>query len=311
MAIRPPCVMLAIMSRSASGRPDISRPTSKPSRRPSCCWPSAMVVLGDVQREGDADLAGQASRYGLTSVMTTLRAPACLATAAAMMPDRPGAGDQHVLADQREGQRGVHGVAERVEDRGDVEVDRDPVHPDVGGGQRDVLGERAVAAHAEADGVAAQVPAAGQAVAALAADQVALAADQVADRDVRRRRRRLDDLADELVAEDQRGARRACCAQASQEPDVQVGAADAGAQHLDQHLAGTGPRLGYVHEPQAGLGLLLDKRLHAAAPGVTVLFSGRHQSAERRPLKSIEDFLSGVAAELHTAVRHTVRPTAR
>ena len=59
MAIRPPCVMLAIMSRMASGRPDISRPTSKPSRRPSSRCPSAMVGLGDVQREADADLAGQ------------------------------------------------------------------------------------------------------------------------------------------------------------------------------------------------------------------------------------------------------------
>ena len=34
--------------------------------------------------------------------------------------DRPGAGDQHVLADQVEGQRGVHRVAERIEDRGDL-----------------------------------------------------------------------------------------------------------------------------------------------------------------------------------------------
>ena len=37
--------------------------------------------------------------------------------------DRPRAGDQHVLADEVEGQRGVDGVAERVEDRADLVVD--------------------------------------------------------------------------------------------------------------------------------------------------------------------------------------------
>ncbi|MGW2406806.1 3-hydroxyacyl-CoA dehydrogenase NAD-binding domain-containing protein, partial [Streptomyces sp. NPDC001739] len=63
--------------------------------------------------------------------------------------DRPRAGDQDVLADQRERQRGVHGVAERVEDRGDVEVHRDAVHPHVRRGQCHVLGEGAVPADTE------------------------------------------------------------------------------------------------------------------------------------------------------------------
>ena len=37
--------------------------------------------------------------------------------------DRPGAGDQHVLADEIERQRGVDGVAERIEDRAELVVD--------------------------------------------------------------------------------------------------------------------------------------------------------------------------------------------
>ena len=37
--------------------------------------------------------------------------------------DRPGPGDQHVLADQIEGERGVHGIAERIEDGADLVVD--------------------------------------------------------------------------------------------------------------------------------------------------------------------------------------------
>ena len=46
--------------------------------------------------------------------------------------DRSGAGDQHVLAEDREGERRVDRVAERVEDRGDLVVDARPVVPDVG-----------------------------------------------------------------------------------------------------------------------------------------------------------------------------------
>ena len=80
--------------------------------------------------------------------------------------DRPRARDQHVLAEDRERERGVHGVPERVEDRGDVLVDARPVVPDVGHRQGDVLGERAVPVHAEADRVRAQVAPAGEAVAA-------------------------------------------------------------------------------------------------------------------------------------------------
>jgi len=49
-------------------------------------------------------------------------------------PDGAGAGDQHVLAQHGEGKRGVDGVAEGVEDGGDVEGNRFVVAPDVGHG---------------------------------------------------------------------------------------------------------------------------------------------------------------------------------
>ena len=41
-AMRPPCAMLASMSWSAAGLPDISRPTSKPS-----VMPSSLLRVGD------------------------------------------------------------------------------------------------------------------------------------------------------------------------------------------------------------------------------------------------------------------------
>ena len=98
--------------------------------------------------------------------------------------DGAGAGDQHVLAQHGEGERGVHGVAEGIEDGGDVEIDALVVAPDVGHRQRDVFGERARAVHADAHGVRAQVAPAGEAVAAAAADHVAFAADDVAGEEI-------------------------------------------------------------------------------------------------------------------------------
>ncbi len=81
--------MFAIMSRSASGRPDISRPTSKPSRSPNCRWPSAMVAVRTSRARLTPTRSASSSRYGLTSVIITCRAPACLATAAAITPIGP------------------------------------------------------------------------------------------------------------------------------------------------------------------------------------------------------------------------------
>ena len=111
-------------SRSAPGLPDISRPTSKPSFIPSSRPTATIVLLHRVDRARHAEPARDA-RAGTrsTSVITTWRAPAWRTTAAAMMPIGPGAGDQDVLADDLERERGVDGVAERVEDRGHVRLD--------------------------------------------------------------------------------------------------------------------------------------------------------------------------------------------
>ncbi len=82
-------------------------------------------------------------------------------------------------------------------------------------GSARILGERAGPIDADALGVLAQMPPAGEAVAAAAADDVALAADDVAGVKVVDVRADLDDLADELVADDHRHGDR-LLAQASQ-----------------------------------------------------------------------------------------------
>ena len=163
----------------------------------------------------------------------------------------------------------MHGIAEGVEDGGDVEGNRFVVAPDVGHGQRDVFGERARTVHAHALGVSTKVAAAGEAVAAAAADHVSLAADQVAGEKVRHIGPGLDDPADKFMADGHgHGDGRLC-------PlvplvDVHVGAADARAQHLDEHVVDAD--LGYVHfpEPEARFVPALHQRPHA----ITIATSG-------------------------------------
>jgi hypothetical protein len=119
-------------------------------------------------------------------------------------PDRARADDEDVLAEDREAQRGVHRVPERIEDRRDLLVDPGPVVPDVRDRQHDLLREGAVAVDAEADRVRAEVVAARPAVPAAPADDVALAADESPGWRVADVAADLEHLADELVADDER-----------------------------------------------------------------------------------------------------------
>ena len=68
----------------------------------------------------DAELLGQRQPHRIDVGDDDLARADALRDQRAHDADRPGAGDQHVLADQIEGQRGVHGIAERIEDRGDL-----------------------------------------------------------------------------------------------------------------------------------------------------------------------------------------------
>ena len=113
--------MLAIMSRKPAGLPDISRPTSKPSVMPSSFCTSASLVSRTSTARVTPILRARSRRYGFTSVITVKRAPACARHRGGHDADGAGAGDQHVLAQHREGERGVHRVAERIENGGDIE----------------------------------------------------------------------------------------------------------------------------------------------------------------------------------------------
>src|SRR5439155_12028659 len=100
-----------------------------------------------------------------------------------------------------------------------------------------------------------------QAIPASAADHVTLAANDLADVEVLDVGADLDDLADELVA-DNHGDRDRLLGPGIPFVDVQVGAADAGAQDLDKDIVDADSRDWNLIQPQANVGFLLDERLH-------------------------------------------------
>src|SRR5690606_8082820 len=89
------------------------------------------------------------------------------------------------------------------------------------------------------------------AVAAGSADDVPLTGHPVTDGDVAHERADLHDLAVELVAGDERGdhGRRGPIVPAA---DVQVGSADAGTQHPDDHVSRVGDRIRSIDELEPG-----------------------------------------------------------
>ncbi len=175
--------------------------------------------------------------------------------------DRTRAGDQHVFAEDVEAERGVHGVAEGIEDAGHIKVDARAVVPHVAHGQGEILREGAGAVDADADGVRAEMAPAGEAIAAAPTDDVAFAAHDFAGEKVVHIFADFDDLADELMADDHRHGD-GLLRPGVPFVDVQVGAADAGAVHLDEHVVDAAFGIGHILEPEAGFGFRFDEGFH-------------------------------------------------
>jgi len=139
------------------------------------------------------------------------------------------------------------------------------VHPHVAFWQHDVLGERPVAVYPEALGADAQMASPGPAITAGTADDVTLTGHLIADPDIAHAGTYGDHLAAELMADYER------CIDGAGGPvvprlDVQVSAADAGAQHADLHFAGTRVRLGPLDQLEPRLRGRLVQRLHVFDP---------------------------------------------
>ena len=151
-----------------------------------------------------ATRAASSRRRSTTSVMTTRRAPTWRATAAAMMPIGPAPVISTSSPRDRERQRRVHGVAERIQQRADLVVDGVGQRHDVERGQRQQLGERARQRHADALGVGIVVETPGARGAAAHAGDVTFARHPLARPKVPDVGAHSDDLARVFVADDQR-----------------------------------------------------------------------------------------------------------
>ena len=261
IAIFAPWLMFASMSRNASALPDISRPTSKPSVMPSCFWTSAQRAFGYVESDRRAQLLREIQTERIHVGDHHEARAGVLRDRRCHQSNGAGAGDQHVFAEHGKRQRGVDGVSERIENRGDIQIDGGSVTPDVGHRQNDKFGKRSGPIHADSLRMRAQMAAAGQAVPAAAADDVALAADDVAGMKIVDVGADLDDLAYEFMA-DRHGHGDGALRPFVPFINMHVGAADAGAADADEHVVDSGPRGFDIFEPQAGLALALDDGLH-------------------------------------------------
>src|SRR5690606_9412924 len=113
--------------------------------------------VGDVDHPGRTHVGGQLQAVVVDVGDHHVARADVLADAGGDDADRAGTGDQHVFADNVELQRAVRGVAVRVEEGGQLRRDLVRDRPQGGGRHDDVLGEGAVAVHADAAGVRAPV----------------------------------------------------------------------------------------------------------------------------------------------------------
>lgn len=175
--------------------------------------------------------------------------------------DRAGSGDEHVFAEHFEFESGVDGVAERIEDRGDVEVDLGLVLPNIGLWDGDELGEPAVRVYANPTGISAKGTLAGHAVSAASANQVTFDADNVTGCEVQHIRPYIYDLTNKFVADRRRHLDRLLCPRV---PiiNMQVRTADAPAFNAYHHVVDAHFRLGNILDPEARFSFALYDGFH-------------------------------------------------
>src|SRR5437764_10609181 len=109
------------------------------------------------------------------------------------------------------------------------------MQPDIGHQQGQILCKCAGAINADAFGVFTKMPAAGETVSTAATDNVPFAADDIADGKVMHVAADLDDAADEFVADSHRNGN-GLLRPVVPVVNVNIGAADAGAENLDEHI---------------------------------------------------------------------------
>src|SRR5262249_28474918 len=139
------------------------------------------------------------------------------------------------FTDELEGERSVDGIAQGIEDRADLVIDFRRKVDGIEGRDFEIFGKGARHIDANTLGLGIEVKMAGARHAALHADKVALARSPVADLDGPYMTADLSDSAREFVPDHHR--HRNCLLRPLVPfPDMDVGAADAGLDDLDQDI---------------------------------------------------------------------------
>src|SRR5256885_2656098 len=99
-------------------------------------------------------------------------------------PNRSSAGDQDVLAQDRERKGSVRRVAKRIENGSDIAVNTIRVNPDIRHGKRQIFRECARTIDTDAHGIRAEMTAARETISAVAANDMAFAADNLTGKKV-------------------------------------------------------------------------------------------------------------------------------
>ncbi len=145
--------------------------------------------------------------------------------------------DEHILAHEIEGKRGVNGVAQGIENGADLIVDFGGKMNGVKGGKLQIFRKGAGNVHSHALGVGIEMEMTGPRHAAFHSGEMALARDPVSHLDSADVRADGFDDAAELVTHDHRHGN-GFASPFVPVPNVDIGAADTGLHHLDQHVIG-------------------------------------------------------------------------
>ncbi len=175
--------------------------------------------------------------------------------------DGAGARDEHIFAEHRKGKGGVHRIAEWIKYGSDIAVDVVVVDPDVGHGQGEVFRKRARTVDPDTFGIRAEMPPAGQAVAAMATDHVAFAADDLTREKVFDVGANFYDLANKFVA-DHEGNRNCFTSPLVPFINMDIGPADAGAIDSDENVTDADFRFRDVFQPEARFGFSFNEGFH-------------------------------------------------
>mmetsp|Transcript_19346 Transcript_19346/g.53121 ORF Transcript_19346/g.53121 Transcript_19346/m.53121 type:complete len:273 (-) Transcript_19346:175-993(-) len=219
------------------------------------------ILVHDVHGTRDAHLSGEVELVVVHVRDDNAPSADMLGQSGSHDPDGTSARDEYVLAHEVEGECGVRRVPEGVQYRGhlvgDAFGDRENVH------RRDaqVFCERALAIHADADGVAAKVSDSRAAIAAMPAHDVALATHAVTLLEALDVWAHVHHDARELMP-DGHAPRDRLLRPLVPVVDVHVRAADRCALHLDQDIVISRLRHLLLVHPNAAFPLQLRQRAH-------------------------------------------------